>query len=168
MIEKGESFMRDSEEEHLAGLQNFLKAYHAYLPKDNESSYCQNFAIDVLARNYFSQAEEAGTELDIKIGLPQKISIPDAQLCLIFGKIFQHAVEACKQQKTGRKFIRVRCVTEKNQLVLAVDHSSHSLSRDGPKNDFAEVRAVVENYYGNFEYQVCDGVAQISLMLFIP
>ncbi|MGL9728549.1 sensor histidine kinase [Enterococcus sp. DIV0756] len=159
---------RYTEDGDLKGLQAYLKEYLSYLPKENEQPYCQNFAIDVLAHNYLSQAKEAGAELDIKIGLPQRLTIPDSQLCIVFGNIFENALNACKRQKTGKRFIRVRCVTEDNQLVLAVDNSTEPLQRIEAGIGLSSVKAVVEKYNGTLEYQERDGIFQTSVMMFIP
>lgn len=157
-----------TQEKDLDGLQEYLREYLSYLPKDNEQPFCQNFAIDVLARNYLSQAQEAGTELDIKIGLPQQLTIPDSQLCIVFGNIFENALHACRKQKTGKKIIRVRCVTEDNQLILAVDNSTDPMQRIDPGIGLSSVKAVVEKYNGTLDYQVTDGIFQTSVMMFIP
>lgn len=157
-----------TEDEDLKGLQTYLTEYLSYLPKDNEQPYCQNFTIDVLARNYLSQAKEAGAELDIKIGLPQQLTIPDSQLCIVFGNIFENAVNACRRQKEGKKFIRVRCVTEDNQLVLAVDNSTDPMQRIEPGIGLSSVKAVVEKFNGTLDYQEGDGIFQTSVMMFIP
>ena len=152
----------------LDGLQGYLKEYLSYLPTENENPVCKNFAVDVLVRNYLQQAKTAGAELDIKINLPAKIAIPDSQLCIVFGNIFENAVHAIEQQQSGRKFIRVRCVTEERQLILTVDNSTEDLyARITPGIGLSSVQAVVDMYEGTLIYEIKDGMFQTSVMMFM-
>lgn len=152
----------------VAGLKNYLEEYLSHLPQDKELPVCQNFAVDVLLRNYLSQAKQAGAEVDVKIGLPRQVAIPDSQLCIVFGNIFENAVHACQQQTTGKKFVRVRCITEQEQLILTVDNSTDQPPPVTPGIGLSSVKAVVEKYRGTLTYQVTDGVFQTSVMMFIP
>ncbi|MBO1307000.1 sensor histidine kinase [Enterococcus sp. 669A] len=156
-----------TKEADLAGLQAYLDEYLSYQPKE-EAPVCENFAVDVLVRNYLHQARDAGAELDIKIGLPRKIAVPDSQLCIIFGNLFENAVQACQRQTEGKKFIRVRCVTEEYQFILTVDNSMDTQTKFQPGIGLSSVQAVVDKYNGALVTEVKDGIFQASVMLFMP
>lgn len=100
--------------------------------------------------------------------MPRQVAIPDSQLCIVFGNIFENAVHACQQQTTGKKFVRVRCITEQEQLILTVDNSTDQPPPIIPGIGLSSVKAVVEKYRGTLTYQVTDGVFQTSVMMFIP
>lgn len=154
--------------EDFNGLKSYIEEYISLLPQEQELPVCQNFTIDVLLRNYLSQVKQAGAEVDIKIGLPRKLNIPDSQLCIAFGNIFENAAHACQQQPSGKKFVRIRCVTEENQLILVVDNSTDQQPPIIPGIGLSSVQAVVEKYNGTLETQIIDGVFQTSVMMFIP
>ncbi|MBO1307001.1 sensor histidine kinase [Enterococcus sp. 669A] len=150
-----------------AGLQEYLDEYLSYQPAE-EAPVCENFAVDVLVRNYLHQARDAGAELDIKIGLPRKIAVPDSQLSIIFGNLFENAVQACQRQTEGKKFIRVRCVTEEYQFILTVDNSMDPQPHFQPGIGLSSVQAVVDKYNGALVTEEKNGMFQASVMLFMP
>lgn len=155
-------------EENYDGLKQYLDEYLTHMPQENEAAICRNFAVDVLVKNYLGIAREIGTRIDVKIDLPEKTGIPDSQLCIVFGNLVENALNACQEQQTGEKFIRIRCRTEGKQILLTIDNSTDDQEDIHPGIGLSSVEAVVERYQGTFNYSKQEGVFQTSLLLCIP
>lgn len=155
-------------EENYSGLKQYLDEYLTHMPQENEAAICRNFAVDVLVKNYLGLAREIGTQVDVKIDLPEKTGIPDSQLCIVFGNLVENALNACQEQRTGEKFIRIRCRTEGKQILLTIDNSTDDQGDILPGIGLSSVEAVVERYQGTFNYHKQEGVFQASLLLCIP
>ena len=155
-----------------AGLEKYLNEYMVNLPVDTISPLCQNYTVDVVARHYLAMAQQAGAELDIKIQLPQEAGIPDSVLCIVFGNILENAVKSCARQTAEHKFIRVRCETTNDHIVLVVDNSGDEIpvksKTDRYKDEgvgLCSVRSVAKQYGGTLNFKRKDGVYHTSVMM---
>jgi len=148
-------------------LLKYLEDYRGSLSLDMEPPLCANYVVDILARHYFAQAREAGADTDIRLTLPEVIRISDADLCIIFGNIFENAVNAVKNQKKGEKFIRVRCDCENESVVLIVDNSTTAKRKNerGSGIGISSVREAAKRYDGSTVFAQKDGVYQSCVML---
>lgn len=150
------------------GLKEYLKNYLKSLPDDNEPSLCQNYAVDTIVRHYISRARRAGAEIDVKIVLPRNAGIPDIELCIIFGNLFENAADSIEKQKQGRKFIYARCSSAEGKIVLTLDNSTEGQVNPEAGIGLSSVRAVAEEYNGGVRFEQEGDVYKSSVMLLVP
>ena len=96
------------------------------------------------------------------IVLPQTLTIPNYELCIILGNLLENAVEACIHQVEG-KYIELRLKPLGEQLALMVKNSfngtlmQNNSRPESTKTDggfgLKSVEAVVEHYYGELTTQ---------------
>ena len=149
-----------------ATLKRYLTDYLGGLPETEEPPFCQNHAVDAVVRHYLSRARTAGAELDIHLKLPQHTGIPDADLCVVFGNIFENAAKAIERQKDGRKYIKAICKTDADKLVLTVDNSTSIGEKQRGGVGLGSVETVANKHDGGAKFERGAGVFRSSVMLY--
>lgn len=147
------------------GLADYLADYRKSLPDEAEPPVCENYAVDVVVRHYLAQAAQAGAKLDVKLALPMNAGVPDADLCIVFGNLFENAANALARQAEGEKFLTARCACEGGRLVLTLDNSTGPTPPGPGGVGQASVRAVAERYAGAARFAWSEGVYQSSVLL---
>lgn len=156
------------EQDDRPGLTGYLAEYRRSLPEDTEAPVCKNYTVDVIVRHYLAGARAAGAEIDVKLDLPREAGIPDADLCIVFGNLFENAANAVTAQKEGHRYIRARCDCENGRIVLTVDNSvGAATARRRAEGGMGQlsVRAVAEKYGGGVRFQAGNGEYRSSVMM---
>ena len=164
------AYVKDDDKSGLAG---YLADYEKNLPDDAEPPLCQNYAVDVVVRFYLAQAKQAGAEIDVKLDLPKRTGVPDADLCIVFGNVFENAAQSVVRQQEGRRFITARCETSGGKLVLTLDNSTtvgegHTASHKKKQErgiGLVSVAAVAEKHGGAARFTQENGVYKTSVLL---
>ncbi len=93
---------------NLQGLQQYLAEYEQeYLP-ESTAPLCNLHLADVLLRHYMARAQAAGIEMEATAFFPEGFSLPEHDLCVLFGNLLENALESCLRQTEGRKFIELK------------------------------------------------------------
>lgn len=155
------------------GLRAYLADYRGSLGDDSGPPVCQNYAVDVVTRHYLSMARAAGAELDVKLELPQRVGVPDSDLCIVFGNLFENAALAVSRQAAGPRFLTARCMVENHHIVLTVDNSADPevmLPKKALRRGVGQtsVAAVAEKYGGGTEFVLEGHIYRASVLLNIP
>lgn len=155
------------------GLRAYLSDYLGSLGDDTEPPVCQNYAVDVVTRHYLSMARSAGAALDVKLELPQRVGVPDSDLCIVFGNLFENAALAVSRQAAGPRFLTARCMVENHHIVLTVDNSADPevmLPKKALQRGVGQtsVAAVAEKYGGGVEFVLEGHIYRASVLLNIP
>ncbi len=109
-------------EEHL--LAEYLDTLIAKIPSEQKMNYCENAAVNAIVSHYAAIAEEKGIECSIRLMVPEHLEqITDSSLCVIFGNLFENAIEACAGMTEGKKFIRLNSSLQYKTLVITLDNS---------------------------------------------
>lgn len=161
------------EKDDKEGLSEYLEDYQRSLGDGSEVPVCQNYAVDVVTRHYLSIARGAGTVLDVKLELPQQVGIPDADLCIVFGNLFENAAISVSRQVSDNRFLTARCIVENGHIVLTLDNSADPEAMR-PKSTVRQgvgqtsVAAVAEKYNGAVSFSQEGGTYRSSVLLNIP
>ncbi|MDL2300460.1 GHKL domain-containing protein [Clostridiaceae bacterium OttesenSCG-928-D20] len=159
------SVIRDfSERGDEGGLIKYLDEYIAGLPLDDVPDWCQNRPVNALLKHYLSMAD--GVRMDIRLNLPQNAAIPDSDLSVVFGNIFENAVKSA-MSCPGGSFIRARCETSDRDVVLLVENSlgeGHQGEGLGLKN----VESIARKHGGTARFEIINGTYRSSIILMKP
>lgn len=155
------------------GLRAYLADYQRSLGDGGETSVCGNYAVDVVTRHYLALARSAGAALDVRLDLPQEAGVPDSDLCIVFGNLFENAALAVARQAAGPRYLTARCVAENGHIVLTVDNTTDPAALQPPSAlergvGQTSVAAVAEKYGGAVDFTLEGHVYRASVLLNIP
>lgn len=161
----------DKNQEALEYIDNLSKS----IPSLSEMLLCDNTVVNSLAAYYKAQAEAENILCDIKLVVPAIVGrVPDGDLSIIVGNLFENAIEACMHVDPDKRFIMVRCNVAAKRFTLVIDNSFdgelqvsgtdfYSRKRRGFGVGIASVRSVVSKYDGSMKYETESGVFKTSL-----
>ena len=111
------------EQKDIDGALTYLDAYAKKLPADIGQTFSQNFAINTICTRYAEQARVYGIDYDVKLNVPERLSISEPEVCSLLGNLLKNAVEACQQVRQLAPFIQVRGMCEDGHIIITVDNS---------------------------------------------
>lgn len=147
-----------------AGLLKYLDEYAAALPPDGVPDFCTNRVVNALLHHYLAVAKQAGAQLDIKLNLPDNAGVPDADLCVVFGNVFENAAKSVAAQTEAEPFIHARCETGLHDIVLTVKNSVGG-AEGGDGLGLRSVEAVAKKHGGKALFELRDGVYHSNIIL---
>ncbi len=126
-----------------------------------------NVTIDAILSAKISQAKARGIAVTIKANVPDKLTISDAHLSIIFGNLLDNALEAC-ESALDEKFIRLYISIKGNMLYFSMMNSSGekkrkqgtlfaSAKRGAHGFGLRRAEAIIEEYGGWCKYNSEDG-----------
>jgi hypothetical protein len=148
-----------------AELEAYMREYMELLPEEDEPPVCQNLAVDAVVRHYLARAKAAGAKIEVRLALPQNAGVASADLCVVFGNVFENATLAVERQTGGEKYIKARCETGEGKIVLTVDNSTNPKEKSAPGVGQESVRAVAARLGGTTRFARGAAVYQTSVML---
>ena len=146
-------------------LRKYLADYIGSTPADDDPPVCSNLAVDAVVRHYLERAKAKGVALDIRLNLPPRAGVPDADLCIVFGNIFENAALALERQTEGERFITARCAIDVGKIVLTVDNS---VTENEKRNDgvgLKSVAVIAERHGGGARFENDKGIFHSSVQL---
>ncbi|GHU10186.1 hypothetical protein FACS1894185_0980 [Betaproteobacteria bacterium] len=155
----------------------YIDKLYGNIPTIADKILCDNIAINALALHYMAKAEAANIQCDLRIDVPVALGcIPDNDLSVIIGNLFENAIEACMHVGEQKRFIKIRSNVAKSRFTFTVDNSYdgiltvsdqdfYSRKRNGKGIGVASVRAIVIKYAGAMKYEAADGVFKTSLYI---
>jgi hypothetical protein len=157
------------------GALGYVEAISGTIPEIANKLLCDNFAVNAVAVHYLDLATESHIQTDLRLVVPESLGrIPDTDMSIIVGNLFENAIEACQFVEEDQRFIRMSSKVAKKLLTLVIDNSFdgtyterggefYSRKREGKGVGISSVRAVVERYGGSLKYEVANGVFMTSL-----
>ncbi|MDR3315109.1 MAG: GHKL domain-containing protein [Coriobacteriales bacterium] len=163
------------QKQDVPGALHYVETITGNIPELGNKLLCDNFAVNAVAVHYLDDATEKGIQIDIKLVVPEDLGrIPDNDMSVIVGNLFENAIEASLHVDKDKRFIKITSKVDKGRLTLVIDNSFdgtyrvkngefYSRKREGKGIGIASVRAVVEKYDGSMKYEVANGVFMTSL-----
>ncbi|MDR0347097.1 MAG: GHKL domain-containing protein [Coriobacteriales bacterium] len=160
---------------NVEGALGYVDAISGNIPEIGSKLLCDNFAVNAVAVHYLDIANENHIQTDLRLVVPTDLGqIPDNDMSIIVGNLFENAIEACQFVDEDKRFIRMSSKVVKKRLTLVIDNSFdgtyterkgefYSRKREGKGVGISSVRAVVERYGGSLKYEVANGVFMTSL-----
>lgn len=111
------------ENEDYEDLKAYFQAFSKKLPGSSTMVYTQHKGVNMLLA-YFSQiAQENHIRFDVKMDIPQNLSVSDNDLTVLLGNLVENAVEACCGQKEGERIIRICGKQSGEDLLFTIDNT---------------------------------------------
>ncbi|MDF2935446.1 MAG: ATP-binding protein [Paenibacillaceae bacterium] len=106
-------------------MQRYLGMLDADLADVDTLLKSGNVMADAILNSKLSLARVRKIAINAKAAVPEKLSIPEIDLCVIIGNLLDNAMEACmKQEREEDRFIRVYIAVLKGQLYISVTNST--------------------------------------------
>lgn len=168
---------RYAREGDLAGVTSYLEKYIDSLNKTTKVSLCENKTFNAIIQHYAAKAEESDIMTDFAFELPEGLSLPESDVAVLLGNVFENALEACQRQKEGKRFIKAKgAMLSSSLLALTVRNSfDHQIARSG--EDFISskrsekgigtesIRHIAERYDGIAKFTYAENVFETSVLL---
>ena len=99
--------------------------------------------------------------------------VPDSDLCIVFGNVFENAALAVARQASGPRLLTARCMVENGHVVLTVDNTTDPAPLRAPRGPRrgvgqASVAAVAQQYGGTAQFVQEGQLYRASVLLNIP
>lgn len=154
-------------------LTDYVDTLIAKIPSEQKILYCENMAVNAVISHYVAIAEEKGIECSLRLIVPEHLEqIADNSLCVIFGNLFENAIDACGRMTGGKMFIRLKSRLQYKALVITMDNSfdGRFTEQDGrlissKRDDFGigtgSVAAIAAQHGGSAKFEA-DGMVFLS------
>ena len=158
-------------------LKDYISQYRKYLPPDTQYTYCKNYAVNAIVCYYAEEARREQIAFEVDLRIPEKLSVPEPELCAVIGNLLENALDACRDIRKPKPFIHVRMKEENNQLILAIDNTCVktpveqdgrflSSKHDGFGTGTSSVQNTAERYHGMAQFRCVNGVFYASVLLY--
>ena len=166
-----------AENSALEQINTCLSASLQSVESDRVLPLCSNAAIDAIAQHYAALARQNAIDLRIDIKLPEPLLFSEGDLCVVFGNLFENAVEACLRQNGANPFISVKLgISGKGSVVISIKNSyDHiickkddvfmSSKRHAEGIGIHSVRRITEKYSGFAKFNYDPHVFEASVLL---
>ncbi|MDR2593180.1 MAG: GHKL domain-containing protein [Fibromonadaceae bacterium] len=142
--------------------KQYLTEIKKQIPESGLHYYCTDHAINSLLTSYAKDCEEFNIEYNVKIVLPNSLSVPRYDICIILCNLLENALKACKKLEKDRE-IDLAIKTDGQRMAIRVKNNF-----DGVNNENANlksVRAVAERYGGHISMEQTGSVFTIYVMV---
>lgn len=144
----------------------YLREYIDWVEDTVTPSVCENAVADAICRRCIALAGQRNILTDVAVSIPGQTGVADSDLAVMFGNLWENALEACERQKQGERYIRLRSQITGNSLMISMTNSFDgktqtragkdgepvllSLKREGLEEGIgiASIRAIVRRYQG--------------------
>ena len=160
-----------------------IQALRAYLHMQEEVAgeppirlYCKNYAMNLLISYYAWQLRNQDIPFEVQSDLPEELSVPEPDLCVILGNLLENGLEACAGQDQPWLRLSLRQSGPRAVAILA-DNSCAAppavlgngtfRSRKGPREGIGtqSVRYIARKYNGTADFSWSGGVFRASVFL---
>ncbi len=147
-------------------LRTYIEEQYAALPFEESLMYCDHYGTNALLTYFVERAKRYHIEYDVQVSFPEKMSIPDSELTVVFGNLIENALEACQKglQKDPEFepyiLVKGRCLNDmivfqvQNTMVeqpIIDQHRYVSTKHSGYGIGLESVQGVCEKYNGKLK-----------------
>ncbi|MCL1820116.1 MAG: GHKL domain-containing protein [Oscillospiraceae bacterium] len=153
-VSAAREMLRSGKEEELDG---YLSDVESLVTENEPLVFCANTVVNALLSGYAERCRKHDIRYAFTIVLPDTMSIPNYELCVVLGNLLENAVEAALKLDNGR-YIELNANYRREQFAVTTKNSFDGkvLSDDGlpisGKKDggfgLRSVRAVTDRYDG--------------------
>lgn len=105
-------------------LQQFLEKLIEKAPFDSLTiAKTENLIVDALINYKYTIARRFGIEFTVKLEIPMQLPFDSADLCIILGNALDNALEANRESKIEKRYIKLKMRMDRYNLVITVENS---------------------------------------------
>lgn len=158
-------------------IQEHIRQYLDSMMVDKVLPFCENIPLNTILKYFAGLAEKEGIHTDVKASVPQELELTETALCVLVGNLMENALEACRRQTKGERYIRARLEKrEKQMFCISVQNSySHKIIErqekfiSSKRNEYGigllSVSHIVEQYDGVLKVQYSEGVFTVNVLM---
>lgn len=158
-------------------LQEYIEHYRNTHTEARQLVYCSHMALNALISYYGQLCEERSIHYETELSLPQKLSISDADLTVLFGNLLENAADGCLGLPWEERFVRLQIACEKETtLVFCIANacgeksqkeSGHFLSskHEGFGIGIESAQNIAKRYNGVLNIEEAEGRFTVTGML---
>lgn len=158
-------------------LEKYLNSYKKSLPDDSSIMLCENQAINALLVYFAGLSKDADTDFKVHANIPNSISIPENDVCVVLGNLLENALHACFIYQGEDKKISVAIDYSDSFMLIAIDNTFNgklkknfdgvllTTKKGGTGIGLESVKNIVKHYDGVFNYEVNNNMFCVSIML---
>ncbi len=155
----------------------YISSTTGAIPAYTEKRWCDNDVVDSTISFYYQLAREAGIRLDILVEIPASgLSVPDTNLCVIFGNLLENAIDSCRMAQTGNTFIQLSSKISGQMLFITMDNTCSgclrqadgdymSTKHSGQGIGLRSISSLAEQHGGSAEFRVIDDIFRSEVCL---
>lgn len=158
-------------------IQEHIQQYLDSTTADKALPFCENIPLNTILKYFVGLAEKEGIHTDVKAVVPQDLELTETELCVLVGNLMENALEACRRQTKGERYIRARLEKrEKQMFFISIQNSySHTIIEKQEKlisskrNEYGigllSVSHIVQHHEGVLKVQYSDGVFTVNVLV---
>lgn len=139
-------------------------------------SYCRHPHLNALICYYAELASKLKILFQAQVEYPEDATIQDTDLVVLFGNMLENASEACKQQISEDRFIKLNVEKIGGQIIIVMDNSFekippqtsrgfYSSKRPGYGIGIASIKQIAAKYRGTADFNEDGKVFYTSVIL---
>lgn len=138
---------------------------------------CGNPTIDAVASHYAALFQKKGIPFSFELDVPEKLPIPEIDLCLVLSNLLENAMEANLRTESARRYIYVQACLHSSHIILLTVKNAYggmiqekdgvlqSSKRPGSGVGTQSVRRIAEKNGGNCRFSYDNGMFCVNVML---
>jgi two-component system sensor histidine kinase AgrC len=168
-----------SEQNNVEGIKTYINNYLKTSQIDSSTVLCENYALNALMQYYLAKANDEGIATEVVMNIPATLPIPETDVAAILGNLVENAIDACKEQTSGHRFVNVKANLINNSLIAITVRNSYGgeilrngeafLSTKRPTHvegiGIASIRNIAMRYHGVTNFNYDKNIFQASVLL---
>ena len=155
---------------------HYLKTAQVDLDSFTPVSYCENEMVNLLLSYFERIAKQKHIELEVKVGLPQVLSISDTELCSVLSNGLENAIAAAGAvSETEKRKISVQITIYKQKFLLAIENPYEGMvffkegipqtKESGHGYGSRSIATIAENHGGQALFSADEGIFTLKVMI---
>ena len=155
--------------------QDYLQNVRSDLEAISPKRFCENELVNLLCSSFSGKAEHMDIRLTVEAKLPQKLPVPDTELCSMLSNGLENALHAVESLGEPLKWINLYCDVRWNKLLIEIrnPYAGEIPLRDGLPVSNREnhgygchsIRTITERHRGLCSFEPENGVFTLRVML---
>ena len=115
-----------TEEQGSSGARRMIEGMLQDIRTADEEVYSSNPVLNSILKVKAGKARQHDIEIGIETFVPKKILVADGDMGILFGNLFDNAIEACDKMEQGKKYIHFQLKYQSGNLLLHMKNSKRA------------------------------------------
>jgi len=152
----------------------YLSDLKQQFTKNELPRFCTNTVINALLSGFAERCFKLDIQFKAEVTLPEPLTIPDYDICIVLGNLLENAIRNCEKQKSER-VIELSSGFQGGQLSIVTEYSLDGSISDNDRqqmilnNDddlgIKSIRAVTARYNGEFYTECNDETITVYVLM---